>query len=97
MTSEQAPNYEGKAKTRWWYSRSGLWAALFLLGGLACIGHAIVVPASKHDVSHGIGPQGPETTYSTPWAWALGGGVLVLTGVGRLGHGWYVQRDDTSA
>jgi hypothetical protein len=83
-------------KTRRRFSRGAFWGALFLLGGLACIGHAIVVPASKHDVSHGVGPQGPETTYSTPWAWALGGGVLILGGLGKLGYARYGQRDDGS-
>jgi len=82
-------------KRKWYVSWGGLMALLFLLGGLACIGHAILVPAGKHDVTHTVGPQGPETVYSAPWAWALGGGVLLLLGFGRLGWAWY-QSDDRS-
>jgi len=88
---------EQTTKARRWLSLRFFWGVLFILGGLACIGHAIVVPASKHDVTHGIGPQGPETTDSAPWAWALGGGILIAMGIARTGWVWYQQRDETSA
>ena len=64
-TDQEAPMVmEHTPKARRWLSLRFFWGVLFILGGLACIGHAIVVPASKHDVTHGIGPQGPETTDS---------------------------------
>ena len=90
---------EGKRTRPWWMTKRMLWGVLFILGGLACIGHSIIVPASKHDEQHTECQQGPCTVDNAPWAWALGGGVLLVTGLGSIA--WarfqYTQLDnDTS-
>jgi len=73
----------------------GVFCVLFVLGGIACVVYGLVKSPSKNDVKHTECPDGPCTTYSTPWAWELGGGVLIVIGLGRGGWAWYVGRDDT--
>ena len=89
------------ARTRpWWRTWGVLLGVLFILGGLACFAHALLVPAGKHDVTHGECADGPCTTYSAPWAWALGGGVLLVMGIGWTGYARYSyvrQNDETSS
>jgi len=80
------------------FAKNVFWGVVFVLGGIACIVYGLVKSPSKNDVQHGICPnEGPCTTYSTPWAWELGGGVLILTGGGRAGWAWYRRRDDVTA
>jgi hypothetical protein len=84
----------------WWRCRGVLWGVLFILGGLACLGHALIVPATNHDVTHTQCQQGPCTLDNAPWAWALGGGILLVTGIGKVGYSRYTsvpQDDHTSA
>ena len=91
---------EGKKARPWWFSRGLFWGVLLVLGGLACFGHALIVPASSHDEVNGRCPTGPCTTDNAPWAWALGGGVLVVMGIGRVGYARYTyapQDDNRSA
>jgi hypothetical protein len=79
------------------FAKGVFWGVVFVLGGIACIVYGLVKSPSKNDVQHGICPQGPCTTYRTPWAWELGGGVLILTGAGRAGWAWHLRRDDVPA
>ena len=80
------------------FAKGVFWGVVFVLGGIACIVYGLVKSPSKNDVQHGICPtEGPCTTYSTPWAWELGGGVLILLGGGRAGWAWYQRRDDVTA
>lgn len=87
---------DGKVKPGGWFWWPLIFGLFFLVLGGGFLVHGLTTSSTSHDVTSGVGPNGPYTSDNSPGAFLGVGGLFVLMGLAGLGVAWYVRRDITS-